>query len=164
MSERRVGIGYDVHPLKWNRDMYLGGVKIVARAPDKEGLDGHSDADVLIHAICDALLGAMGENDIGHHFPDSDEQYRDIRSTILLQRVRGMVEAAGYRPVNVDCMIVAQEPRLSPYFPEMKKLLGDILGLKAGGIGIKATTPEGVDGLGAKRAITAMAVCLIETA
>ena len=144
MSNRRVGIGYDVHRLVADRSLILGGVTI----PFELGLLGHSDADVLTHAICDALLGAAGLGDIGIHFPDSDERYRGISSLQLLAEVVRLVREAGHAPVNVDATVVAERPRLTP----------------EDRIGLKATTSEGLGALGSGDGIAAMAVCLIETA
>ncbi|MCK5246982.1 2-C-methyl-D-erythritol 2,4-cyclodiphosphate synthase, partial [Candidatus Bipolaricaulota bacterium] len=120
-----MGLGFDVHPFQPERPLILGGVKI----RDHDGLAGHSDADALIHAVCDALLGAAGLDDIGHQFPDTDEQYRGIRSTILLERVVELLRENGLCPVNVDVTVIAQTPKLSPYFSEMKTILSPILGL-----------------------------------
>ena len=160
MSDRRVGIGYDVHRLAVDRPLVLGGVTI----PSDLGLLGHSDADVLTHAICDALLGAAGLGDIGIRFPDSDEQYRGICSLRLLEKVVRFVREAGYAPSNVDATIVAERPKLSPYLPAMKGILGEALGLSTDRIGLKATTSEGLGSLGRGDGIAAMAVCVIETA
>ena len=160
MNERRVGIGYDVHRLVADRSLVLGGVTI----PFDLGLLGHSDADVLTHAICDALLGAAGLGDIGVHFPDSDERYRGISSLRLLEEVVRFVREAGYAPVNVDATVVAERPKLTPHVPAMTEALGRVLGLSADRIGLKATTSEGLGALGRGDGIAAMAVCLIETA
>lgn len=159
-TDQRVGMGFDVHPFQPDRRLILGGIQI----RDHDGLAGHSDADALIHAVCDALLGAAGLNDIGHHFPDTDAQYKDIRSTILLQRVVKLLRDDGFSPVNIDVTVVAQSPKLSPYFADMKAVLGPLLGLSADRIGIKATTNEGLRSWGHNEGIAAMAVCLIETA
>ena len=160
MNERRVGIGYDVHRLVADRSLVLGGVTI----PFDLGLLGHSDADVLTHAICDALLGAAGLGDIGVHFPDSDERYRGVPSLRLLEEVVRLVREAGYVPVNVDATIVAERPKLTPHLPAMKEAIGRLLGLSADRIGLKATTSEGLGALGRGDGIAAVAVCLIETA
>jgi len=159
-AKLRTGIGFDVHPLRVGRGLYLGGVEI----PHSEGLDGHSDADVLLHAICDALLGAAGLEDIGHQFPDTDPQYKGIRSTILLERVVELLAGADARVINLDCVIVAQEPKLSPHFPAMKQTLSDLLHLPQECIGIKASKPEKLASLGYANGISAIATCLIETA
>ena len=160
MSERRIGIGYDVHRLVPDRSLILGGVSI----PYELGLLGHSDADVLTHAICDALLGAAGLGDIGAYFPDSDERYRGISSLRLLEVVRRLVLDTGYEPINVDATIVAERPKLAEHLPSMKEALGAVLGLSPERIGLKATTTEGLGALGRGEGIAAMAVCLIETA
>jgi 2-C-methyl-D-erythritol 2,4-cyclodiphosphate synthase len=160
MTNRRVGIGYDVHRLVADRSLILGGVTI----PFELGLLGHSDADVLTHAICDALLGAAGLGDIGIHFPDSDERYRGISSLQLLAEVVRLVREAGNAPVNVDATVVAERPKLTPHVPAMKEALGRVLGLTEDRIGLKATTSEGLGALGSVDGIAAMAVCLIETA
>ena len=159
-TDQRVGLGFDVHPFQTDRQLVLGGVNI----RDCDGLAGHSDADALIHSVCDALLGAAGLDDIGHQFPDTDDQYKDIRSTILLKRVMDLLQAHGFAPVNIDVTVVAQSPKLSPYFPAMKTVLSPILGLSVDQIGLKATTNEGLRSWGHNEGIAAMAVCLIETA
>lgn len=159
-TEQRVGLGFDVHPFRADRPLVLGGVKI----RDHDGLEGHSDADALIHAICDALLGAAGLDDIGHQFPDTDARYEGIRSTLLLQQVVKLLEENGLCPVNVDATVIAQSPKLAPHFPEMRSTLSSILGLTGNRIGIKATTNEGLRSWGHDEGIAAMAVCLIETA
>lgn len=160
MSDRRVGIGYDVHRLATDRSLILGGVAI----PFELGLLGHSDADVLTHAICDSFLGAAGLGDIGIHFPDSNERYLGISSLRLLEEVIRLVREAGYAPVNVDVTVVAERPKLTPHVPAMKEALGRVLGLTEDRIGLKATTSEGLGALGRGDGIAAMAVCLIETA
>ncbi len=160
MHERRVGIGYDVHRLVADRELVLGGVAI----PHELGLLGHSDADVLTHAICDALLGAAGLDDIGVRFPDSDERYRGISSLQLLGEVVRLVREAGYVPVNVDATVVAEWPKLTPHLPAMKEALGRVLGISPDRIGLKATTSEGLGALGRGEGIAAMAVGLNETA
>ncbi len=159
-SNSRIGMGFDVHPFDHERPLVLGGIQI----RDHDGLVGHSDADALIHAICDALLGAAGLDDIGHQFPDTDSRYKGIRSTILLEHVVALLAEAGYRPVNVDGTIIAQGPKLGPYFPEMRTILSGVLGLPTDRIGLKATTNEGLRSWGHDEGIAAMAVCLIETA
>jgi 2-C-methyl-D-erythritol 2,4-cyclodiphosphate synthase len=154
----RVGFGYDVHPFVSGRPLILGGIKI----PYLFGLKGHSDADVLIHAICDALLGAVAEGDIGRHFPDTDPQYRDIKSTILLKRVLTKVREKGFRPVNIDSTIVAQKPKLSEIIPRMVKEIADVLEIETGRVNVKATTTEGLGFTGREEGIAAYAVALIE--
>jgi 2-C-methyl-D-erythritol 2,4-cyclodiphosphate synthase len=157
-TNQRVGLGFDVHPFHHDRRLVLGGVEI----RDHDGLLGHSDADALIHAICDALLGAAGLDDIGQQFPDTDSQYKNIRSTVLLERVVELLRAQGYSPVNIDGTVIAQSPKLAPHFPAMKDALAPILGLTASQIGLKATTNEGLQSWGHDEGIAAMAVCLIE--
>ena len=159
-TDQRVGLGFDVHPFQPERPLILGGVEI----RDHDGLAGHSDADALIHALCDALLGAAGLDDIGHQFPDTDDQYKDIRSTLLLKRVVELLQTSGSAPVNVDVTVIAQSPKLAPYFPAMKEALSQILGLACNQIGLKATTNEGLRSWGHDGGIAAMAICLIETA
>ena len=160
MSDQRVGIGYDVHRLAADRPLILGGVTI----PFELGLLGHSDADVLTHAICDAFLGAAALGDIGIHFPDSDDRYRGISSLRLLEGVARLVREAGYAPANVDATVVAQRPKLAPHLPSMKEALGRVLDLPPDRIGLKATTSEGLGAIGRGEGIAAMAVCLIVAA
>ncbi len=154
----RVGFGYDVHPLVLNHPLILGGVEI----PYPAGLEGHSDADVLIHALCDALLGAMAEGDIGRHFPDTDPQYRGIASTILLRNVAGKVRERGFHLVNIDSTIVAERPKLAHYIPQMVKEIAAILEIDPGRINVKATTTEGLGFAGREEGIAAYAVALLE--
>ena len=154
----RTGIGYDSHRLGPGRPLILGGIQV----PFEKGLQGYSDADVLIHAIVDALLGAAALGDIGTHFPDSDERYRDCSSRYFLETVKGMVQAGGYKIVNVDAVIIAEAPKLAPYFPLMKKELSDALQLKEEYISLKAKTNEGMGWLGRGEGIAAMAVALLE--
>jgi len=156
----RIGHGYDVHRLVQGRPLILGGVAI----PYDKGLLGHSDADVLVHAIMDALLGAAALGDIGTHFPDSDEAYRGISSILLLQQVRILLESGGYRPVNLDCTVIAQRPKLSPYIPQMRETVADALQTETGNISIKATTEEGLGFTGTGEGIACHCVCLIEKA
>lgn len=158
--EHRIGMGFDAHPFAPDRPLVLGGVLL----REHDGLAGHSDADALIHAICDAFLGAAGLEDIGHQFPDTDPRYKGIRSTILLERVVALLANAGFRPVNVDGTVIAQAPKLAPHFPKMRDVLGEILGLGPDRIGLKATTNEGMQSWGHDEGIAAMAICLIETA
>ena len=155
----RVGFGYDAHPFVSGRPLILGGIKI----PYLFGLKGHSDADVLIHAICDALLGAVAEGDIGRHFPDTDAQYRDIQSTILLKKVLTKVREKGFRPVNIDATVVAQKPKLSEIIPRMMKEIAQVLEIEAERVNIKATTTEGLGFTGREEGIAAYAVVLVET-
>ena len=160
MTDRRVGIGYDVHRLTAGRALILGGVEV----PFDRGLLGHSDADVLVHAICDALLGAAALGDIGTHFPDSDDRYRGISSMTLLEEVVREVRRAGYRPSGVDATVLAERPKLASHLPAMKEGIGRALDLSPDRIGLKATTTEGLGAVGRGEGIAAMAVCLIETA
>ena len=154
----RVGFGYDVHPFVSGRPLILGGIKI----PYLFGLKGHSDADVLVHAICDALLGAVAEGDIGRHFPDTDAQYRDIQSTILLKNVLTKVREKGFRPVNIDATVVAQKPKLSEIIPRMVKEIADVLEIETERVNVKATTTEGLGFTGREEGIAAYAVALVE--
>lgn len=154
----RVGTGYDLHRLVDGRELILGGVKI----PYEKGLLGHSDADVLIHAIIDSLLGAMGEKDIGTHFPDTDESFKNISSTLLLQKTMQIVQNNGYKIVNVDSNIICQKPKLMPYIDKMKEKLAPLLNIDESALSIKAKTNEGVDAIGLGEAIAAQCVCLIE--
>jgi 2-C-methyl-D-erythritol 2,4-cyclodiphosphate synthase len=154
----RVGFGFDVHPFVSNRPLILGGIKI----PYLFGLQGHSDADVLLHAICDALLGAIAEGDIGRHFPDTDPQYRDIKSTILLKKVVDKVREKGVHPINIDATIVAQKPKLSDIIPRMVKVIADILEIETGRVNVKATTTEGLGFTGREEGIAVYAVALVE--
>ena len=154
----RIGHGYDVHRLKKGRELILGGVEI----PYEKGLDGHSDADVLIHAIMDALLGAAALGDIGKHFPDSDDKYKDAESIKLLWDVIGELKAAGFKPVNIDSTICAQAPKLAPYIDEMRENIAVACGLKKSAVSVKATTEEGLGFTGAGEGMSATAVCLIE--
>ena len=160
MTERRVGLGIDFHRFAEGRPLILGGLEI----PDAPGLLGHSDADVLTHAICDSLLGAAGLGDIGVHFPDSDEAYRGISSILLLRRVVFLLAENGYSPVNVDAMVIAERPRLVPHFSKMRPILAEALGIPEGMVSLKATTSEGMGAIGRGEGIGAFAVCLIETA
>ena len=155
----RIGHGYDVHRLTEGRDLILGGVTI----PHKFGLDGHSDADVLLHAVMDALLGAAALGDIGQHFPDSDPAYLGISSLILLRRVWQLVSERGYRLGNLDVTILAQKPKLAPFLPEMKQNLANVLCAEPGRINLKATTEEHLGFTGREEGIACHAVCLLET-
>ena len=154
----RVGIGYDVHPLKAGRDLILGGVRI----DHPVGLDGHSDADVLTHAVIDALLGAAGLGDIGKLFPSDDPKFKDASSLDLLSTAADAVRAAGYRVVNIDSTVIAQEPRLQPHLEDIKKNLSDRMKINPGDASVKATSPEGLGELGQGAGIAAQAVALIE--
>jgi 2-C-methyl-D-erythritol 2,4-cyclodiphosphate synthase len=153
----RVGLGYDAHRLAAGRPLILGGVTI----PHPQGLLGHSDADVLTHAIGDALLGAVGAGDLGTHFPDKDPAFKDISSLILLERIMTVVRDRGFAPVNVDATIVAQAPRLAPHIPEMQNKLAPILGLAPQDVNVKATTTEQMGFCGRGEGMAAYAVVLI---
>ena len=154
----RVGVGYDAHRLVAGRRLVLGGVTI----PHERGLLGHSDADVAIHATIDALLGAAALGDIGQHFPPSDPAYKDADSRRLLALVRELLERQGWRPVNVDCTIVAEAPQLAPFTATMRAAVGETLGIPAERVGVKATTNEGLGFVGREEGIAAIAVALIE--
>ncbi|MEW5766839.1 MAG: 2-C-methyl-D-erythritol 2,4-cyclodiphosphate synthase [bacterium] len=153
----RTGIGYDVHRLAAGRDLILGGVKI----SHTKGLLGHSDADCLTHAICDALLGSLGAGDIGQHFPDNDGRFKDISSLKLLETVVKMVEAKGYQINNIDATIVAESPKLAPYIFQMRETVAPILKISLDQINIKATTTEGLGFIGHAEGIAAYAVASI---
>jgi len=150
----RIGIGYDIHRLVEERKLFLGGVEI----PYFKGLLGHSDGDVLIHAICDALLGAVGDRDIGEHFPDSDPQYQDIASIKLLQVVAGLIKERKFKINNVDTVVIAQEPSLSPFKKQIKESIAKALEIEEGCVNIKAKTNEGLGEIGRKEAIACYAV------
>jgi 2-C-methyl-D-erythritol 2,4-cyclodiphosphate synthase len=155
--ELRIGQGYDVHPLRAGRRLVLGGVEIA----HERGLEGHSDADVLLHAIMDAVLGAAGLGDIGTHFPPSDERWRDVSSRDLLARVAALVGEAGWRTVNVDATVITERPRLAPHVPAMRARIAAGLGLAEGAVGVKATTNERLGALGREEGIAALAVALL---
>lgn len=150
----RFGIGYDVHRLVDNRELILGGVNI----PYERGLAGHSDADVLVHAIMDALLGAAGQGDIGKHFPDTDQQYKGISSMKLLDIVLKVIGETGYKVNNIDCIIVAQKPKLAPYIDKMVANLASTINLSGSCINVKATTTEGLGFTGTGKGIAAYAI------
>ena len=154
----RVGIGYDCHPLIESRKLILGGVEVLF---DK-GLDGWSDADVLIHAIIDALLGAVSLGDIGIHFPSTDPKYKGISSVTLLSQVRDLIRAKGWRVGNIDATIVCERPQLSPFIPLMKRRISETLGMDEGQISLKATTSKGMGFVGRGEGIAAYAVALVE--
>ena len=158
MSTLRVGNGYDAHRLAPGRKLILGGVEI----PHDRGLDGHSDADVICHAIADALLGAVGERDIGHHFPNSDESIRGISSIEILQRVTALLAEIHARPTNVDATLVAEAPKIAPYLDAMREKIADALRLDAARVSIKATTNEGLGAIGRAEGMAAMAVATVE--
>lgn len=153
----RTGLGFDAHSFQAGRKLVLGGVEV----PHERGLAGHSDADVLVHALMDALLGAVGERDIGVLFPDSDPAYEGVSSLLLLERVMGLVGEKGFEVVNADCVIIAQEPRLSPYLDSMRERLAPALGVGSDRVGLKATTTEGMGFAGRGEGIAAMATVLL---
>ena len=154
----RIGHGYDIHRTAAGRPLVLGGVKFEAPF----GLDGHSDADALTHAICDALLGAAGLPDIGHQFPNTDPAYKNADSQVLLQRVVSALLQRGWAPVNVDATLIAEQPKIAPRLAEIKAVLAKSTGLPVDAIGLKATTNEGADDIGRGLAIAAHAVALIQ--
>lgn len=154
----RVGFGYDVHQLVEGRKLFLGGVEI----PHTMGLLGHSDADVLIHAVCDALLGAANLGDIGHLFPDTDDAYKGIDSKILLSKVMDALTEAGYRLGNIDCTLCAQRPKIAPHIPAMRKAMAEAMRCDENAISIKATTTEHLGFVGKEEGMSAYAVALIE--
>lgn len=153
----RIGYGYDVHPLGPGRKLILGGIEI----PHGKGLLGHSDSDVLTHAVCDALLGAMGEGDLGRHFPSSDQRYKDISSLKLLEDVAAKLKNKGYRVGNIDSVIVAQAPRLGQHLAAMGKKLAETLGVEIEAVNVKVKSGEGLDAVGKEESMIAHAVCLI---
>ena len=154
----RVGMGYDVHQLVSGRDRWLGGILV----PHTFGLLGHSDADVLIHAICDALLGAANMRDIGYHFPDTSGEYHNVDSKILLKKTVELIATRGYHVGNIDATICAQRPKLNPYIPEMQQCLAEVMGIPVDDVSIKATTTEMLGFTGREEGISAYAVALIE--
>ena len=154
----RIGIGYDVHKLVENRKLFIGGIEI----PYEKGLLGHSDADVLIHAIMDSILGALALRDIGYHFPDNDNEFKDIDSKILLKRVFEIMKSKNYKIGNIDCVIACQAPKLASYIEEMRKTISLILDTDIENISIKATTTEKLGFIGRGEGISSEAVCLLE--
>ena len=157
-SLQRIGFGEDTHALVPGRRLVLGGVEI----PYEKGLLGHSDADVLVHAVIDALLGAAALGDIGTHFPDAEERYRGISSLVLLRETAALLRGSGYVPANVDVTVIAQSPKLATYIPAMRGNLARSLGIDAAEVSVKATTSEGMNDEGAGKCMTARAVCTIE--
>ena len=155
----RVGIGYDVHKLVENRALILGGVEI----PWEKGLLGHSDADVLLHAIMDALLGAAALGDIGKHFPETDPKYKGISSIKLLEHVGALLEENGYAVENIDAVVIAQRPKLLPYIPQMAENIAKTLGLEKNQVNVKATTEEGLGFTGSGEGISSQAVCMLSS-
>ena len=153
----RIGFGYDVHQLVEDRKLIIGGIEI----PFEKGLLGHSDADVLVHAIMDSILGALALGDIGKHFPDTDNEYKDISSIELLSRVYNMMYESGYTIGNIDATIVAQRPRIAPYIGAMRKMVSDTLHVSIDDINIKATTTEWLGFVGREEGISSYSVCII---
>ncbi len=154
----RIGYGYDVHQLAEGKDLYLGGIKI----PHTKGCIAHSDGDVLIHAICDALLGAAAMRDIGYHFPDTSSEFKNIDSKILLQKTMNILSKEGYSLVNIDSTICLQQPKIKNYIPEMVKILASLLQTSQNNVSVKATTTEKLGFVGKEEGISAHAVVLIE--
>ena len=156
----RIGFGYDVHRLVPGRKLILGGVQI----PHEKGLEGHSDADVLLHALCDGILGAMGEGDIGKHFPNTDPRFRGISSLDLLKTVASMMARQKWHVENLDTTVVAEQPMIGPYIPQMAEKIAAILEMPSSRVNIKATTSEGLGFIGEKKGIVAYAVVLLKNA
>ncbi len=154
----RVGFGFDVHRLDEGEEFWLGGILV----PHKKGAVGHSDADVLIHTICDAILGAADLRDIGFHFPDTDAKYKGIDSKILLTDVMAVLRKEGYELGNIDATIALQKPKINPYIPEMKKVLAEVMSVSPGQVSIKATTTEKLSFVGREEGVSAYAVALIQ--
>ena len=155
--QQKIGIGYDIHRLVEGRKLVLGGVEI----PNKKGLEGHSDADVVLHAVCDAILGALGKGDIGEHFPNTDKKYKDISSMVLLERVNELLQSEGYRVGNIDTVILAEEPKLKEYKTQMRFHIAYTLAMDESCVNIKATTQEGLGPIGNKEGIAAYAAVVI---
>lgn len=153
----RIGYGVDVHRLEPDLPLFLGGIEI----PSDLGALGHSDADVLLHAICDALLGAVNLRDIGYHFSDTDPRYYGIDSKILLSEVMNLIQDKGYRVINIDSTVIAEAPKINPYIPQMQKVIAKILKVEDECVSIKATTHEKVDSFGRREAIKAYTACLL---
>lgn len=153
----RIGQGFDVHRFAEDRDLVIGGVRV----PFEKGLLGHSDADVLLHVVCDAILGALGEGDIGRHFPDTDEAYKDADSKELLSKVVELMEEKGFRVINVDCVIMAERPKMSPYIAEMNASIAKLLKIETDQVNVKATTTEKLGFVGREEGIAAQAVVLL---
>ena len=154
----RIGHGYDVHKLSQNRKLIIGGVEI----PSEAGLFGHSGADVLLHAVCDSLLGAAALGDIGKHFPDTDPAYKNINSLFLLKKVGELISEGGYKICNIDATIIAQSPKMSPYIQKMRENIAEALNIDVSLVSVKATTEEGLGFSGRKEGISAHSVCLID--
>lgn len=154
----RVGQGYDIHPLREGRPLILGGITI----PHSQGLDGHSDADALTHAVCDAILGALGEGDIGTHYPSSTQEYKNLSSLVMLQGVAQTLEEKGFRLVNLDTVILAQAPKLAPYMKAMQESLARVLKVAPSQVNVKVKSGEGIGMIGRAEGISTLAICLIE--
>ena len=154
----RVGLGYDVHPLVEGRDLILGGVKI----PYKRGLKGHSDSDVILHAVCDALLGAAAQGDIGQQFPDTDQQFKGISSLELLKRTNQIIAESGFKINNIDITLVLEEPRIGPFREQMQANIAGALSIDPDQVGVKATTSEGMGFVGLGQGAAAYCICSIE--
>jgi 2-C-methyl-D-erythritol 4-phosphate cytidylyltransferase / 2-C-methyl-D-erythritol 2,4-cyclodiphosphate synthase len=159
MSMVRTGFGYDIHRLVPQRKLVLGGVLI----PSSVGLLGHSDADVLLHAICDALLGAAALGDIGRHFPDSDKEFKDVSSVTFLKKIRKLLEQNSFRVVNVDSTVVLEQPKIASFIPEMQHNIAEALGIQSGQISVKATTNEGLGAVGSGEGCAAYAVASLQS-
>lgn len=157
MTDLRIGNGYDIHALGEGLPLVLGGVKI----PHTKGCIAHSDGDVLLHALCDALLGALALGDIGQHFPDTSEEFRGIDSRLLLERVVAMVHRAGWKVVNADMTLLAQKPKIAPYVPQMRETIAPLLGVGTDCVSVKATTTEKLGPIGREEGISAYAVVLL---
>lgn len=158
MARMRVGLGYDIHPFGKGRKLILGGIEI----QHTQGLIGHSDADALVHAVCDAMLGAMGEGDLGKHYPSSDPKFKNISSLVLLEEVSGLLAKKGYRLVNVDTVIIAQAPRLGPHLAAMAARMAEVLKVNPAMVNVKVKSGEHLDAIGREEAIAAQAMCMIE--
>jgi 2-C-methyl-D-erythritol 2,4-cyclodiphosphate synthase len=154
----RIGSGIDFHELVEGRDLWIGGVKI----PHHKGALGHSDADVLLHAICDAMLGALSLGDIGKHFPDTDKQYKNIDSKILLQKTTELIKAKGFAVVNIDSTVCLQQPKIGPYIGQMQAAIASVVGIDKDDVSVKATTTEGLGFVGREEGIMANAAVLLE--
>lgn len=156
-ADMRIGFGYDIHRFAPSRPLYLGGVRI----PSSMGLEGHSDADVLLHAICDALLGSAGQGDIGKHFPNTSKRYKNIRSLVLLDRVGRILTKRKLAIANIDSTIVLEHPKILKYVPAMRRRIARGLGIDVGRVSVKATTNEGLDSIGSRAGCAAFAVALV---
>ncbi|RME61916.1 MAG: 2-C-methyl-D-erythritol 2,4-cyclodiphosphate synthase [Candidatus Dadabacteria bacterium] len=156
--EFRVGLGFDIHPFSERRKLILGGVEI----PESRGLKGHSDADVLLHAVIDALLGASGQGDIGEHFPDTKEEFKDINSTELVSKIYNLITEKGWSIVNIDCVVIAEKPKISPYKEKIKKAISSLLKIPKENVNVKAATSEKLGALGREEGIAAQCVVLLK--